>query len=290
MGKARKKVPITAQRNNTGTHFKRSSAETARLIRRFHVLNKELAKCQQSNNPTDRTREKAIVEEMDRMGGIDWYQKASQLGQSKTRGGDSSKWLVKVLKEHCKESMDTATKPLHVLDVGAVAPDNYKPYSSWIKAKPIDLNPQDLAIEKQDFLTMPITSDKFDVVCLSLVVNFVGDPKDRGKMLIQTRNFLPPLSDTNRLHYLFLVLPLPCVNNSRYMSHEHLLTMMKSIGYTNCIKHHFSNKLAYYLFELTETPVTKKLDWKKKILPGREGGERNNFSVVMEPFGKKPAP
>lgn len=65
------------------------------------------------------------------------------------------------------------------------------------------------------------------------------------------------------------------------MTHEHLLDMMKSIGYTKCINHHFSNKLAYYLFELEGLPSTKHVQWKKKIIPGKEGGGRNNFSVVI---------
>lgn len=66
------------------------------------------------------------------------------------------------------------------------------------------------------------------------------------------------------------------------MTHDYLLSMMKSIGYTKCIHHHFSNKLAYYLFELTDVPNTKHVNWKKKILPGKEGGGRNNFAVVIE--------
>ncbi|KAI7863052.1 putative methyltransferase-domain-containing protein [Spinellus fusiger] len=221
MGKARKKVPLTVQRSDTNSHFKRSSAETARLIRRFHVLNKELAKCQQGKG--DPNKEKEILEEMRSMGGIDWYQKASQLGQSKTRGGDSSKWLIKTLKEHCSDSVDKAVKPLRLLDVGAVAPDNYKSYAAWIQCRPIDLNPQHPAIEQQDFLTIDTPEQPFDIVCLSLVVNFAGDPLDR----------------------------------------------------------------AYYLLELTETPTISKLEWKKKVLPGREGGERNNFSIVLQPRGKK---
>lgn len=101
-------------------------------------------------------------------------------------------------------------------------------------------------------------------------------------MLIHTRQFLTAPTITNRLHYLFLVVPLPCVDNSRYMTHEHLISMMASIGYTHCIHHHFSNKLAYYLFELKGVPNTKRLSWKKKILPGKEGGARNNFAVVIE--------
>lgn len=180
--KQKKKQPITTRVQPTNAKFKHSRVETARLIRRFHVLNKELAKVRAAPSSTFLQQEQTILEEMESMGGLDWYQKASQLGQSKSRGGDSSKWLIQTLKSHCKEKLDTTTKPLRVLDIGAVAPDNYKPYASWITAKPIDLNPQHPDIEKQDFLQMKPPSDaKFDIVCLSLVINFVGDPKDRGK-------------------------------------------------------------------------------------------------------------
>ncbi|KAI8645365.1 putative methyltransferase-domain-containing protein [Parasitella parasitica] len=276
----KKKQPITARVQHTDAKFKHSRVETARLIRKFHVLNKELAKCKADPQLVGRERE--ILKEMKAMGGLDWYQKASQLGQSKARGGDSSKWLIQTLKSHCNKLVDQCKKPVKVLDIGAVAPDNYKPYSSWIAAKTIDLNPQHPAIEKQDFLLMkkPAKDENFDIVCLSLVINFVGDPKDRGQMLKHTRNFFSLPSITDRLHHLYLVVPLPCINNSRYMTHEHLLKMMGSIGYTRCIHHHFSNKLAYYLFELTSLTDTNNVSWKKKIL--QDGGGRNNFAVVME--------
>ncbi|KAI8053158.1 putative methyltransferase-domain-containing protein [Gilbertella persicaria] len=276
--KSKRKQPFTSQTQSTTSKFKHSRVETARLIRRFHVLNKELAKCR-SEVQIDTAKEQSILVEMESLGGLDWYQKASQLGQSKTRGGDSSKWLVQTLKQYG----DKNVKSLRVLDVGAVAPDNYKPYASWITAKPVDLNPQHPDIEKQDFLKMkpPVQDkDKFDIVCLSLVINFVGDPRDRGQMLIHTRNFLTSPTISDRLHYLFLVVPLPCVTNSRYMTHIHLLEMMTSIGYTKCLHHHFSNKLAYYLFELTEKTNVKKVHWKKKVI--QDGGGKNNFSVVIE--------
>ncbi|KAI8384522.1 putative methyltransferase-domain-containing protein [Radiomyces spectabilis] len=281
MAKSRVKKPITSAAPTSGAKFKRSRVETARLIRRFHVLNKELAKCR-NEHPKDTVKEKQILDEMEAMGGLDWYQRASQLGQSKERGGDSSKWLIQALKTECKAMVDTAKKPLQVLDVGAVQPDNYKAYQSWIQAKPIDLNPQHPDIEKQDFLRMQPTDAKFDIVCLSLVVNFVGDPRDRGQMLLHTRNFLFSPVVKDRLHLLYLVLPLPCIDNSRYMSHDHLMAMMASIGYSHCIKHHFSKKLAYYLFEY-KANLRPKTAWKKKILPQQEGGGRNNFAIVIDP-------
>ncbi|ORZ02645.1 hypothetical protein BCR43DRAFT_481897 [Syncephalastrum racemosum] len=259
------KRPIT-QRNQPS--FKHSSAETARLIRRYHVLNKELTKC----DPND-ARAETIRAEMESMGGIDWYQRASQLGQSKQRGGDSSKWLVQAIEKHGYRK-----DGLHLLDVGAVRPDNYARHG-WIHAKPIDLHPQDPRIQEQDLLRMSTTT-KFNIVSLSLVVNFAGDPKDRGGMLMQARRLLLPDSDTR---LLFFVVPLPCITNSRYMSHEHLLAMMRSIGFSRCVEHHFSNKLAYYLFELDTKPPRKVPEWKKTMLPGKEGGKRNNFAIVLSP-------
>ncbi|KAJ8654399.1 hypothetical protein O0I10_009968 [Lichtheimia ornata] len=267
MPKTKKKTkPITQRHDASITHrFKQSSSETAKLIRQYHTLNKELAKCRATGNVV---REKEIVAEMESMGGLDWYQRASQLGQSKQRGGDSSKWLVQVLKRHHLQRPS-----MRVLDVGALSPDNYRPYQSWIEATPIDLNPQDPRITKQDFLKMAPRRE-FDIVSLSLVVNFVGDPKDRGQMLIHSRDFLLD----NGL--LFLVLPLPCITNSRYMSHDHLLQMMNDIGYTTCIQHHFSNKLAYYLFQLDNNTKTYPA-FKRKVLS--DGGGKNNFSIVIQP-------
>lgn len=170
MAKVKKKTTPITQR--TDKKFKHSSKETAKLIRRYHVLNKELAKCRSNN---DREKEQQILAEMEAMGGLEWYQRASQLGQSKARGGDSSKWLLKKLEKHGYRK-----EKLRLLEIGAVAPDNYDKVKSWITVLPIDLNPQDPRIKKQDFLEMKPT-DKFDVLSLSLVVNFVGDPKDRGE-------------------------------------------------------------------------------------------------------------
>ncbi|ORZ04266.1 putative methyltransferase-domain-containing protein [Absidia repens] len=296
MGKAKKKQPITQRSNKEGVGFKHSRAETAKLIRHFHQLNKQLSQCKSNGSQLmgkaallNREKEQSIREEMDKLGGLDWYQKASQLGQSKTRGGDSSKWLIQTLRSsYCATDMEEATKPLRILEVGAVAPDNYQQYAKWIKVDPIDLNPQHASIKKQDFLTMvpPSSQDlKYDIISLSLVVNFVGDSEDRGKMLLHTRHFLSSVSNQNRLHYLFIVLPLPCIDNSRYMTHDHFTSMMISIGYQP-IHYHFSNKLAYFLYKLRADPPLdyKKpttLTWKKKILPGKDGGGRNNFCITI---------
>lgn len=109
---------------------------TAQLIRRYHTLNKELSQClaridastnssqsghgsgyQRSQGPrytaqqkaNDLARIAAIRQEMDDLGGLDMYQKASTLGQSKQRGGDSSKWLIPVI-ESCHPQLDKKVK------------------------------------------------------------------------------------------------------------------------------------------------------------------------------------
>lgn len=47
---------------------------------------------------------------------------------------------------------------------------------------PIDLRSRHPSIIEQDFLTMNVDehSERWDVISLSLVVNFVPEPKDRG--------------------------------------------------------------------------------------------------------------
>ncbi|KAF8932721.1 hypothetical protein BGZ47_011208 [Haplosporangium gracile] len=298
---------------------KKSSMATAQLIRRYHTLNKELSQClaridasqtgtgesgrgggyQRSQEPrytaqqkaNDLARIAAIRQEMDDLGGLDMYQKASTLGQSKQRGGDSSKWLIPVI-ESCHPKLDKkAGKSLRLLDIGALSPYNYQKYSSWIKATPIDLNPQDPLITKMDFLEMPVPTTKdqlFDVVCLSLVVNFVGDPTQRGEILRHSTRFLVPGTGL-----LYLVLPLPCIDNSRYMDHELLVEMMAALGYTTLVSHHLAKKLAYYAFRLDVAPRDNKDGNKKgggkkavvnQLFPKKmrhDKPNRNNFCIVL---------
>lgn len=75
-----------------------------------------------------------------------------------------------------------------MLDVGAISPNNYHKESSWIETVAIDLNPQAEGITKADFLTYE-TDTKFNIVCLSLVLNFLGDPKDRGSLVYSYLTF-----------------------------------------------------------------------------------------------------
>jgi 25S rRNA (adenine2142-N1)-methyltransferase len=75
---------------------------------------------------------------------------------------------------------------LQLLDVGALMPDNYGSCSSWVQCTPIDLHSRHPAIREQDFLLMGEAeqSGKWDVISLSLVLNFVPDPRMRGERLL----------------------------------------------------------------------------------------------------------
>lgn len=69
-----------------------------------------------------------------------------------------------------------------LLEVGAVKPDNYEGIP-WIRVKPIDLHSRHPSIEEQDFLLLDemANTSSWHVISLSLVINFVPQPKDRGK-------------------------------------------------------------------------------------------------------------
>jgi len=81
---------------------------------------------------------------------------------------------------------------LRLLEVGALKADNYRGCSSWIESTPIDLNAQDPGIRKQDFLQMAEDENdcKWDVLSLSLVLNFVPDPRERGTGILLARTSL----------------------------------------------------------------------------------------------------
>ena len=172
----------------------------------------------------------------------------------------------------------------------------------------------------------------FDIVSLSLVLNFVGDAAERGRMLRRvgrflrstssdidlddTRNDTPPNrfktqnkhftkdrkkgsesasheSSSSLLPALFLVLPAPCVTNSRYMDEFRLEGIMHTLGY-HLVRRKMSPKLVYYLWRYRGSTTTTSsveqegqgqeqeqhgFDKKTEI---RKGRDRNNFAVILK--------
>lgn len=99
---------------------------------------------------------------------------------------------------------------MRLLDVGAIAGTSYDKFP-WCKVSSIDLNPRATHVAKFDFFDLPepvfgtgqedqanaaweadaeidedgtpkLWKGQYDVVCLSLVINFVGDLKARGEL------------------------------------------------------------------------------------------------------------
>jgi 25S rRNA (adenine2142-N1)-methyltransferase len=183
-----------------------------------------------------------------------------------------------------------------LLEVGALKHDNYSRHSSWINCTPIDLRSRHPSIREQDFLLLNVdeNKEKWDVISLSLVLNFVPDARDRGnfespftswrhiltilwkgRMLRLAHQFLRAASS-----FLFLVLPLPCIMNSRYIDLPNLHALLSCLGF-KVVKERWKpgGKVAYWLLEKS-IPEGKTEIWEKKRVV-REGKTRNNFCILL---------
>jgi 25S rRNA (adenine2142-N1)-methyltransferase len=286
-----KKKPLSHSRPPT---IKRtasiSSKATRALIRTHHKLEKQRASA--LANGDDATAV-SISRKIEAQGGIKTYQCARLLGQKNERGGDSSKiligWLggVNFLPEGNSTPKNINT-PLRLLEVGALSTNNACSRSGLFEVERIDLNSQAEGITEQDFMERPLpkdSSEKFDIISLSLVLNFVPNPVGRGEMLKRTVQFLrqcPPSDDPSISRYfpsLFLVLPAPCITNSRYLNEHKLDAIMRGLGYIRVVQK-LSNKLAYYLWRATDLAVGPRTKSFKKV-EVRSGGCRNNFAIVL---------
>eukprot|EP00056_Hartaetosiga_gracilis_P009940 m.144531 g.144531 ORF g.144531 m.144531 type:complete len:185 (-) comp13224_c1_seq4:1338-1892(-) len=121
----------------------------------------------------------------------------------------------------------------------------------------------------------------FDVVCLCLVVNFVGDAAQRGAMLFKTTQHL-------RLQgHLVLILPLACTENSRYFSAQMLEELCCAMGF-KVVERTLTAGLGSWLLQLTRRIGNKrqipqllgKFNKSKAVV--RKGGKRNNFFISID--------
>ncbi|KAK6441278.1 25S rRNA (adenine2142-N1)-methyltransferase [Oleoguttula sp. CCFEE 5521] len=276
--------PPTAQ----STRASLSSQATRTLIRTHHALHKQLTAAKAQG---DETKSSEIQAKIDSLGGLERYQQASIQGQSTERGGDSSIVLIKFL-EAVLPDLEEWTTTIKLLEVGALSVDNACSKSKLFAVQRIDLNSQAEGILQQDFMERPLPAnrdEKFDIISLSLVLNYVPDNVQRGEMLRRIRSFLQHQGkDGDILPALFLVLPAACVTNSRYFDDATLYNIMTSLGYVE-VKRKQTAKLAYYLFHLTaDLPLSGNAAYGKKEI--RSGATRNNFSVALKSAPQPSAP
>ena len=265
-----------------------SSKTTRALVRTHHTLRKQLSTALAQGD--DRKAE-SLKTEIEASGGLRKYQEASIIGQSAERGGDTSKvlmeWLLGIVSA---ASLVEAHYKLRMLEVGALKTDNACSRSGLFEMTRIDLHSQHPDIEQQDFMKMQLPKPEnlceqgYDLISLSLVVNFVGDPTQRGDMLKRVGSFLRPYTGgrdelAESSPALFLVLPAPCVINSRYLDEGRLESIMESVGYRRA-KRKLSSKLVYYLWKYEGRNNHMARVFKKEQL--RSGSSRNNFAIVLQ--------
>ncbi|KAH9946328.1 nucleolus protein [Epithele typhae] len=291
--KHRRKVPVTAPPPIGPSHSAAAASASARpqvtrdTIRRFHVLLKRQTQLKafdrkgRGNARASATELADIEREIEELGGLAEYQRMSTIGQGKDRGGGSEKILIPWLREvGLSDDVQGAGSRARLLEVGALKPDNYASCQAWLDVTPIDLHSQHPAIEEKDFLLMNPAEhrEKWDVISLSLVLNFVPDAKDRGTMLRLAHTILRPEG------LLFVALPLPCILNSRYMTAEHYKGLMETIGFEE-IRSRWKEggKMAYWLFRRTARPAS--LSEQQHTLYDKKTtfrtGNRNNFVVLL---------
>lgn len=283
----KRKVPVTVASTSSasaeGRRKRPSSAspEASRaIIRRFHVLLKRKAQLEKAARPAPSELAK-VRAELEDMGGIEEYQRMSNIGQGDDRGGGSEKIFIAWLRARERHRLVAGAPKLALLEVGALRPDNYAACAAWIDATPIDLHARVPGVREQDFLLMDEQAEagRWDLISLSLVLNFVPDAKDRGRMLRMCRSFLRPQG------LLFVALPLPCVLNSRYLTLDHFKQLCECVG-LRCVEEKWKEggKMVYFLFERTPEATPTGLGdaaafARKRVLV--EGPSRNNYSVLL---------
>lgn len=234
--------------------------EHARKISTFHALEKRIAA---SKDPVEIAR---LRLEQEKLGGLEAYQLASITGGDKTKGGETGKFFAKTWMEL------KGKDPIRLLDVGAIHGTTYEKFP-WIQATSIDLNPLGPTVIKSDFFDFPVPKNKeelYDVVSLSLVINFVGSLPARAEMLRRAHRFLKPDG------HLFVVLPLACLTNSRYVDHERFRGILKTLGWEPVVQHD-SAKLTHWLLQRCDGDGK---EWKRQEVRG--GAKRNNFCIVVK--------
>ncbi|KAI9894461.1 MAG: hypothetical protein M1814_003219 [Vezdaea aestivalis] len=272
---SRRKLPSSTRHpadRKPGTSL--TSKATNAIIRDHHVLRKRVSRARDSGRNATKLEEEVIND-------LETYQRASLLGQSKVRGGDTSKVLVgwlKALKQH--------DQLLNMLEIGSLDINNDCSKSKMFDMTRIDLKSRHTMIQEQDFMERPLpeahSEDRFDIISLSLVLNFVSDPKARGDMLSRASLYLrkPNLdSDARFLPCLFLVLPAPCITNSRYLTEHRLSAIMNQLGY-KLLERKLTSKLIYFLWHYVGQASVPGENFRKiQVHPGKS---RNNYAIVIE--------
>lgn len=267
MGKSKSKKK---KHRHPVTDVKLDVDEKKRIISHLHQLNKAqhvIDKNKQLTTKEKTNQIKQIKKQIKEIGGLNAYQHVSKTAESLYGNFNSAKWVFQQLR-----TLNILPKSgcLSLLDVGALDL-NYTAYSKHINCTSIDLNPQKPGISKADLCQYKVgETGIYDVVVLSLVLNFSGDPAVRGDILRRAAQL------TKQHAHLVIVLPLACVVNSRYLTESLLADMLSSLGFS-VIASHQSKKL-FFSISIKNTDPEPKPFPKSKIA---DGVRHNNFCIVL---------
>ncbi len=186
---------------------------------------------------------------------------------------------------------DLKARPLRLLEVGALSVDNACSRSGCFDVERIDLNSQAPGILQQDFMRRPLPesdADRFDIISLSLVLNYVPHHGERGDMLLRTLDFLrdaapAPAPDAPESYF---PQPLPCppggvrvklaLPRRRQAEDHHAVARVRGGQVQG---HAQARALPLPPGEGAASIIPNYT--KKEIRPGVS---RNNFSIVLQPL------
>lgn len=109
------------------------------------------------------------------------------------------------------------------------------------------------------------------------MINFPLTPTI-GLFLIRLNTFL------KHNGYLFMVLPAPCVTNSRYLTRDRFIEILNAVGFT-LLREKIGDmkrgsRIAYWLLKKTAEPQKGREELSKKTVLV-EGGNFNNFCILI---------
>eukprot|EP00057_Strongylocentrotus_purpuratus_P000416 XP_001176184.2 PREDICTED: 25S rRNA (adenine(2142)-N(1))-methyltransferase [Strongylocentrotus purpuratus] len=271
------KKPVTVMNTNEkNSSILGSKVSKRKVISRLHTIMKDIDKVKQEPTVSQEEKKMKVQQlelEIEELGGLNAYQQSSLLGEHLHGNINTSKWVLQKLKESNVRA--TQGSKLCLLDVGALQL-NYTKHTKWLDAAAIDLNPQCEGIIQSDFFEFKVgESDAYDIIVLSLVLNFVSSASQRGEMLKRCQKLC------KQDGHIFVVLPRACLDNSRYLDHALFQRMMDSLNF-DLVAQHDSKKLSYKMFRKAERRRGSgegKASFNKREV--KNGKQCNNFCILM---------
>lgn len=200
------------------------------------------------------------------------YQEQSLRG---AEGFDVCKWVEMTL------TRIGDTKGRTLLDVGAINSLRYEAGVSPLhlaSSRAIDLHVLDKssAVEEADFLELNIGKEQYDIVVLSLVVNFEPDPRRRGEMMLKANGLLR----SSDYGLCFFVLPKACFEHSRYFSYELFAGLCTDAGFEVVDDWTtVTERLSMLVLKRVSRPLGKGFPRKKVFT---DNGNYNNYTMIIK--------